>query len=287
MSSDFNSEWGAIVTEFPIYYPDGKIAIDLGPGPKIVFYDDNDPQNVVSYLSPEEWAMGPDTGPQSLIIITDGQVSNSFLMNDARLPENTPAGLIETVFEPVSGQIGEQLTMFSPVLTNASEVIGAYILTPTLINNGAGPVATHAKFGITYSPENGVIPASDLFGVSPDGIEVNVPIIRDTWHNVVGQNGWSSFGTPYAPWSYKITAENEVVFRGIAKSGTTRTDGTLIATLPTGYYDTSFNHFVPVGYDASATNPSIVVDKLGNVTVFGVSTTAGDMKFDNAGFFIS
>jgi hypothetical protein len=54
----------------------------------------------------------------------------------------------------------------------------------------------------------------------------------DTWHPVTFQNGWTNYGSPYAPAAYTITEDGWVHLRGLVRSGT---PGAAVFTLPVGY----------------------------------------------------
>jgi len=60
------------------------------------------------------------------------------------------------------------------------------------------------------------------------------PLVQDTWHGAVFQNGWTAFGSTFEQLSYRINKFGMVEGRGLAKAGVL-TDGTVIYTLPAGY----------------------------------------------------
>lgn len=107
----------------------------------------------------------------------------------------------------------------------------------------------------------------------------------EVWHAIAPLNGWTNAGTPNAPFGCYLDPLGRVWLRGAIASGTTA-DGTHVGALPAGYYNTNFQQFMSCAYTTSSatSNPRLVIDTSGNITINGVSGMAGDIGFDGLSF---
>lgn len=115
----------------------------------------------------------------------------------------------------------------------------------------------------------------------------------ETWHNFtfnVG-NAWSNLGSPWQTCQYKKMPDGTVRLRGYAKAGT-KTNGTVLGTLPSGYIppnklsfiataDGTISPFVCVLQVLGTSDP--VPANAGQIQIFGLGT-AGVASFDNISF---
>lgn len=278
-----NNEWDSPLENLDIVYPDGQTAIAIGPGPEIDFYDDNTPQNLVSQLTPMQWTMGQAGGPQNTMTMSPTEVTNAFPLNNAATPELRAGEVLGSVV--VNGaHVAEQFTMAAPILTVAPESIALYALSPTLDNNGAGPVVGHAKIGVAYTPNQGVTPPADLLGLTKDALVASVPVLADlTYTGLPLTGGWGNAGAPFHVPGYIKEATNKVRLRGVI-SGGTNTNGTQVATLPAGYRPSATVQLVASADGTISPGVCILhIDTSGIVTVFGLGT-AHVIGFDDVAF---
>ncbi len=92
-------------------------------------------------------------------------------------------------------------------------------------------------------------------------------ITQDAWVALPLNNSWVNFGTPFATAGYRKDKQGYVVLRGVVKSGTW-TDGTIVATLPTGYRPASQRNFI-----VSGTGQAAYVDVFtdGTIRIYGAT----------------
>lgn len=105
--------------------------------------------------------------------------------------------------------------------------------------------------------------------------------LAEIWHGVSYSNGWSNATGGPAPVQCRLDAGGKVIMRGRAAPGT-KTDGTVMFTLPSGYaplFDVVVNVAITAASDP-ASPTRIEVSTNGNVAVFGAST-ALTVSFDS------
>lgn len=133
-------------------------------------------------------------------------------------------------------------------------------------------------------------------GVAKAVVQVNQPVRAtdpnsgtngpETFHSLILQNGWTSGGgggNGFNP-SYSLDpAANKCLLRGIAIAGI-KANGTIIATLPTGYRPTQRVFAICQGdTNISPFFANLQIDTAGNIKVFNLLT--GDaVTFDNINF---
>jgi len=91
------------------------------------------------------------------------------------------------------------------------------------------------------------------------------------WNDLPIVAGWVNFDDSAVPASYSKDDFGKVHIRGVIKSGTV-TDGTVIATLPSGYRpcaDTSY----PIADPGASGAASITVRSSGDMEVYGLSVS--------------
>lgn len=96
------------------------------------------------------------------------------------------------------------------------------------------------------------------------------------WTPVTFENSWSNYGSG-APSVQFVASGNSVYFRGVMKPGTT-TDATLAFVIPAQYSPPVAYHFFTVASisgNPAASGLRIVVNAGGNVTIYGVGSSAG------------
>jgi uncharacterized membrane protein len=114
------------------------------------------------------------------------------------------------------------------------------------------------------------------------------PWTEETWHTATLQNSWNTTGVGAfdAP-AYKKQPDGTVRIRGVTVAGT-KTDGTAIFTLPTGYRPARRKH-IAVSGDIAGQTPVIQIFGLsdgasaGQVQIFRAGT-AGAIGFDSVSF---
>lgn len=133
---------------------------------------------------------------------------------------------------------------------------------------------------IRFSTINGF--SIDMLGSS--GFLVRTP--GGAWANLTLGNGWTNLGSTYNPTAgYRMEVTGVVRLRGVVVGGT-KTDGTVIATLPTGFRPTA-DQIIPVGNGTSGSVlPNIRIRAAtGNIEIFGVSaSTNGTHSWDGVTF---
>lgn len=265
--SEFNEEFDALTTELPIFYTDGQVAIQIGPGPEIDFYDDNHPQNLIAVLSPTE----------GLKFIGSGTRSK---------PQYT--------VEPNGSTIGyapDGVGNFDLLATYGTDSAGktrfyydlysSYGIRPALtalLQIASPPVDGSAEPFVQLSP-----PGCTLVASKPGSLGTG---IDETWHDLTPSGSWTSAGGANPNWGVELlplgVSPGVAFFHG-ALSGGTQADGTVIGTLPAGYFNTNKQALVSIGYTGSgASGPRILVNPAnGQLSVFGISAaTAGILLFD-------
>lgn len=113
-------------------------------------------------------------------------------------------------------------------------------------------------------------------GGSAARILANVPILvegDESWHDVAFQNAWSNLGGVWQTCQYrKEPVGNVVRLRGVALGGT-KTDATVITTLPVGYRPPAQEIF-PVGNGTSGgVLPNIRIFPNGQIQIFGMGAS--------------
>lgn len=162
----------------------------------------------------------------------------------------------------------------------------------------AGPVAGGQFSSITTYPEEIQLAVSDGSGtgeitLTGAGTVFQHPIARaapgssttpETWHVLPLVAGWVPISGYLFP-AYRMTADNDVEFRGTFHNGT-NADNTLICTLPAGYIPTA-NALLrpPVGPSGSGNVGSsrIFINTSGQMFIYGM-TGVTDIGMDGLRF---
>lgn len=107
----------------------------------------------------------------------------------------------------------------------------------------------------------------------------------EVWTAPTLLNGWTNLGTPYQTAAFRKMPDGNVQLRGVVANGT-KTDGTVMFTLPAGYAPTK-DEIVEAG-NASATGltPTLRIRAAtGNVEIWQMSTsTSGAHSWTNVAF---
>lgn len=174
-----------------------------------------------------------------------------------------------------------------------------------------GPESSDAGFGGMYgwqiqsgSTVQNVGPSMTLYYMDSGGtlhsiwsshaggpMVMRVPIIAtdvvsgnaETWQTLTLQNGWTARGSSFATPGYRLMPDGTVLLRGQMAGGTV-TDGTVIATLPTGYTTTMDDNYPIASFPGSSTENAVLeVATNGNLIIFGVGSapalTIGGVRF--------
>jgi competence protein ComGC len=83
--------------------------------------------------------------------------------------------------------------------------------------------------------------AGDPGWLSLEGIKFLASDSPSSFTNLGYLNSWTSYGSPFSPAAYTIDADGRVHTKGLVKSGLV-TDGTVLATLPSGAYPSEYHH---------------------------------------------
>jgi hypothetical protein len=175
------------------------------------------------------------------------------------------------------------------IASGAAPVLTVVLTTSSAKNGGAGAPGAIA---VSYITQSGVPVCSILNSTEEDSYNNQYaagytgpvtafqpgssPLMPETWHSLslvagwaVGSNGWAK---------YKLTAQNTVRISLALFTIGTKTDGTTIATLPTGYIPVTAGHSAPLvlsgsGLSASANRygPQIDIGTSGVLQVWGIN----------------
>lgn len=116
---------------------------------------------------------------------------------------------------------------------------------------------------------------NDLRATNPNGL-------AETWHPLTLAAGWSNVAG-HAPASYRLNALGNVEMTGRITG--TVSGATQIATLPTGYYSTTYQRAYPCNVDASAgitpsETPHMYCGTAGSVQVTGLANGSANVDID-------
>jgi hypothetical protein len=97
-------------------------------------------------------------------------------------------------------------------------------------------------------------------------------VIGEDWHAATLLAGWTNLGAPYTTAAYYLQPDGMVRLRGILVGGT-KTDGTVIATLPAGYRPTA-DEIITVGNATSGgVLPELRIRANGNIEIWGMGAS--------------
>lgn len=123
-----------------------------------------------------------------------------------------------------------------------------------------------------------------IFAAGTKNFGADVPIITDTWQNVTFSNGWSNNGG-FSACQVRMDTSGYVRLRGSALPGT-RTDGTVICTLPAAYVPPA-TKIVGAAVTASS-NPTVltrlIINTNGTIQVFGAGSPVVSVMLDGITF---
>src|SRR5256885_3197274 len=109
------------------------------------------------------------------------------------------------------------------------------------------------------------------------------------WTAMTLLNSWANLGAPYSAAAFRLMPDGTVALRGVIINGT-KTDGTVVATLPVGcrpLTDKIINP-VPISSGIAANSNFRVRAASGNIEIFGVSaSTTGNCSFDTLRFDVT
>jgi hypothetical protein len=114
------------------------------------------------------------------------------------------------------------------------------------------------------------------------------PTVPETWHSFTFQNSWTQRAAPNMKFQYCLVpwgpSGQATWIKGVIIPGT-KTDGTVVATLPAGYYNTLEQVQIPVGTGPSTVAvvnaPWVQVNTDGTITVSGLNLTGLTNVFIN------
>lgn len=243
-----------------IYYPDGDIAIAIGPGEEIQFFDDiTGAVQLLITPGTTEWINSNNTG--MIWINANGGFGTGGWPEIDFFSANTPGGYMQPAFinAVADGAGNPQIGINSTLYTFGS--IG--IRDRLWLSSGA--IFLDIINTLTQAELNAIqLTPTNTFSI--------FPLQTGTWQNLTLQNSWTNFGTPYSNAQYRLASDGFIHLRGLVTTGT-RADGTIIATLPSGFFPPAQKYLSTTSNVAnlSISNPQIVVDTSGNIKIFGIS----------------
>ena len=201
-----------------------------------------------------------------------------------------------------------QVAALQQIITNVVDYTGAQIGSIPIFDSTNG---NHLKMGKITKDANGFTIYDDAnvqmfrvdssrrlivgdgaigsIGLTKDGVQmltssgwfdVGISFYDSGWFNLTLQNGWVSYGSGY-PTPQCRKSGNKVTLRGVMKNGT-RTNGTLIFTLPDGFRPTAPLNF---SNESSSNHAYIIISTDGQVKVYNLSDSTR-CGFDGIEFYI-
>lgn len=220
---------------------------------KKILQIDSDGLHVTGSVS--EIDLTVDSGNDSLITFTDPTKPTPLSWLGRALIRATPGGLG-----------GLALDLWS----------GFDVTTPTSEHSRV-LISDHQLF-MYHSDTSGGLAGGAQMLFSKTDIQVQMPLrcMGEVWNAVTFANGWSNLGANWDTAQYRKYPDNTVMLRGVVTGGT-KTDATVMTTLPVGYRPAKDMIF-PVGNGSGGTvaNPNIRIFSNGQVQIFGMAaaTTA-------------
>lgn len=269
-----------------VYYPDGDIAIGIGPGQQINFYDDVSGDITIT-LIPGAAGFTNDSNTAQVQILSNGAAGAGnfpgvyFLTSTAPGVYNQPAWIQANPDSNGNPQLGINNGLYTSSATG--DILRQRMFMGNDVESQLGAIvaATQALVGgqllwgdttqqlAVYSAASAL---QNFLTLQAASTSSQFPIQVGAWTNITLANGWSNFGAPYSNAQARIASDGFVHLRGLLTTGT-RTDGTIIGTLPAGMLPPTQKYLSTTSNVAnlSASNPQIVVDTAGNLKIFGIS----------------
>lgn len=294
-----------ILNELLISYTNGGTAVQIGPGATLQFYDTSG--NLIASISPptgvDETIVKLNQGTTTFEINNqagDGVVpgidwitpGGDAFINIVPDSNNVPQiGINSGIYTNPSGrQVKERLYMANGAVQLGSVTVAGQLQDGGVVyaNDGSSSV-THNTNGVTTASitvSQNKITRSVGSGLKQGVTQVqsgNYSIDRisnESWNAPTFINGWSNFGPPWSSLGFTREPHGVIRMRGLIKPGTV-TNPVTVATITGSDYIPLTNKFLPVICDYDGGNPNIraVIDTTGNITVYGLVTTA-DVSFD-------
>lgn len=246
-----------IVNRLVIFGSDGLPDITLGPDPKLKFYNGASLFLAIGLFPPR---------PDPIIQFIDDVHNTLFNMELSAITgtprlfmQDTNSAMIATLSLSIPNQALEMSwgkgTAFAGLRFQENTTIG-----------GIGQ-------GVATAP---------IYAQDP----ININQVAETWHPVAWQNGWSAFtGSNFPPSvAYRLMSDGTCMLRGIGQSGT-KTDNTILFTLPSAYWPQFKNQFV-ANTDLARITIRLQVFQDGSVRIFDMAAAPSPalISFDGIRF---
>lgn len=204
---------------------------------------------------------------------------NSGQYTDAAFPGKTlrprlyfqPYPVLQTINETDSKTVGSSIIMqATALLIRLFDVAANPLTTISLDTTSIVMKSTLAADGVRFKPATTFLDWTNALGA---------------WTALTFQNGWSNLGAPYGNAQVIVEPTGVVRIGGVVNGGT-KTDGTVMTTLPAGARPQKDMIF-PVGNGSggTVTNPNIRIRTTGNIEIFGMAAaTSGAHSWDGITF---
>lgn len=251
--------------------PLGRIdAVIDGSGQPTIFF--SDPTN-----TGHAFINAPISGTFAALGLDSDAYNSGLLAGSPNIRTRSILGLDTLLLEFVktAGQVpvGSRIAMQTDGLFISFRDVNSDIRATILLTDGS---ITFRKDGASTQTVFYDVPAA-AFKVGGNG---------SGWTTLTLANGWSNLGSPYNFLDYGLTPSGNVRMRGVVTSGT-KTDGTVIATLPAGFRPPN-DKLIGVGNGSGGTvnNPNARIRAAtGNIEIFGMAAaTSGAHSYDGVEF---
>lgn len=278
-----------------IVYPDGNPAVQIGPGESITMMDDAT-GNVTSEWTPTlfEFINSANTGRIRILPNGDPTTGNfPGIYYDTAL---TPGAYLNTAWMQANPDAlgNPQIGINSGAYTDTSghhNTRGRLLMVDHVSVLQNIDTTTQGALGGAFeaSDTNATMRYYDTASSNSTGLvidsltraRIDVALQLDlAWTNLAPAGGWSTAGVPNPPFGYRRLSSGVTQFRGTLLGGAIA-DGTQIATLPAGTFNSAVQTFARVGYTgAGGSGSRVTIDPAGNMTIAGMSGGAGLIMFD-------
>jgi hypothetical protein len=252
-----------VVSELIISYPTGSPAIQIGPGPEIIFYGQNGTTLTISANDPNNPGY-----PGLLFALSDGNTAYIDAYNSLSNPyfeivgyEYTAADYGNLPASPYISLAGGEMFFGFATDNVADETFGAgFQLNDNSIYMWVGSPTVPNQGNSIHLDEN--------------NFYADIPFQVGSWQNVTLMNGWNNAGGDNANFQYRLCSDGFVHWRGVITPGTT-TNGTVIATYASGspYSPPESRYLYRSGADGTtpSNNPQVQFATNGNIMCFGMA----------------
>lgn len=110
-------------------------------------------------------------------------------------------------------------------------------------------------------------------------------LVPEAWQSVIFENGWSDLGAGWSAVSYRKHPKTGLVELRGACSGGTKTNGTTIYTLPTGYRPAAHEAHAIANLTSGSADPLIRILSTGEVQIHGMESSTNGAHAQTGIFF--